>query len=133
MDKKTLDIFIKDLCPRLPYGVEVEVERHRNHKVDNIRLDFENAFYFIDSLEKKDSVRMKLRPMDSMTEKEKKEFDDFCVIDEDAWLENGISGFKNQARIMSGGIDWLLKNGFDFWFHNGKSMIDLGLAVEIEK
>lgn len=133
MDKKNLDIFIKDLCPRLPYGVEVEVERHRDHKVDNIRLDFENAFYFIDSLEKKDSVRMKLRSMDSMTEKEKKEFDDFCVIDEDAWFEKGISGFKNQARIMSDGIDWLLKNGFDFRTHNGKSMMDLRLAVEIEK
>ena len=65
-----------------------------------------------------------LRPMSSMTEKEKKEFDNFCVIDVFVWKGNYEIGYKNQAIIMSNAIDWLNKKMFDY-----RGLIPMGLAL----
>jgi len=73
-------------------------------------------------------VKPLLRPMESMTKEEVKEFNKFCVIDEEAWNGEGISGFKNQAEIMHKGIVWLLENHFDFM-----GLIEKGLAIDKTK
>ena len=69
--------------------------------------------------------KLLLQPMSSMTEEEQKEFDEFCVIDYDAWMENGIVGYKNQAEIMTKGVDWLNAHHFDY-----RGLIEMGLALE---
>ena len=66
-----------------------------------------------------------LRPMSSMTEEEKKEFELLGwkvdeLADNEPWAHCGSIG-----RIMAG-INWLLAHHFDF---NG--LIPLGLAVEV--
>lgn len=71
-------------------------------------------------------VKPYLRPMSSMTDEEKKEFDNFCVIDEFAWKGNSEIGYKNQAIIMSDAIDWLLKKHFDIF-----DLIPKSLAIEV--
>lgn len=71
-------------------------------------------------------IKPYLRPMSSMTEEEKKEFDDFCVIDEFAWKGNSDIGYKNQAIIMSDAINWLLEKHFDFM-----GLIPKGIAIEV--
>lgn len=63
--------------------------------------------------------------MSSMTKEEKKEFDDFCVIDEFAWKGNSEIGYKNQAIIMSDAINWLNARHFDY-----RGLIERGLALK---
>ena len=72
-----------------------------------------------------ESIKPYLRPMSSMTDEEKMEFDNFCVIDELVWKGNSDIGYKNQATIMSNAIIWLLKKHFDFM-----DLIAKGLALE---
>lgn len=66
--------------------------------------------------------------MSSMTEEEKKVFDDFCVVDMFVWNGNIEKGYPNQAIIMSNGIDWLLEHHIDF-----RDLIKKGLALEAPK
>lgn len=73
-----------------------------------------------------ESIKPYLRPMSNMTEVEKKEFGNFCVIDEFVWEGKTEIGYKNQAIIMSVAINWLLKKHFDFM-----DLIPKGLAIEV--
>ena len=72
-----------------------------------------------------ESIKPYLRSMSSMTDEEKMEFDNFCVIDELVWKGNSDIGYKNQAIIMSNAIIWLLKKHFDFL-----DLIPKGLALD---
>lgn len=77
MTQEEKDLLIQDLCGRLPYGVNIEIDvtlyksEITNHRLE--RIDFNertiNGFY-IDST----SIKPYLRPMSSMTEDERKEY-----------------------------------------------------------
>lgn len=135
MTEQNKQLLLKDICARLPYGVicryttaipllgEVlnygplqEIRR----KGEYFTVNGADCLY--------EDIKPYLRPMSSMTDEEKKEFDDFCVIDEFAWNGNSEIGYKNQAFIMSDAIDWLNAHHFD---HRG--LIPMGLAFEASK
>ena len=120
-DEKQL--LFKDLCARLPYGFTV----HRYSDNRNITFEKNELDEFSHFLEYSEGEEFKpyLRPMSSMTEEEKKEFDEFVCVDEEAWNGDSIQGFINQAEIMSDGIDYLLAHHFDF-----RGLIEKGLALE---
>ena len=125
MNKEEKQLLLKDLCARLPYGVIQVFEDNEYPPCAIIGYDGEG---FIDEegwSHRIGEFKPYLRPMVSMTEEEKKEFDDFCVIDVFVWDGNVEIGYKNQANIMSDGIDWLLEHHFDF-----KGLIEKGLALE---
>ncbi len=137
MSQEEKQILLKDLSARLPYGVKVRISSegnghlHQNTNtldIDNLHLYMlDGGYYMRGNIYKIPCFQLfpYLRPMSDMTEKEKKEFDDFCVIDEAAWKGNTEVGYKNQAIIMSSGIDWLLAHYFDF-----RGLIEKGLALE---
>jgi hypothetical protein len=112
-------LLLKDLCARLPYRVKVHIIGETGAEIDD-KLTTSTISHLDRWV-----VKPYLRPMSSMTEEEKKVFDDFCVVDEFAWNGNAEIGYKNQANIMSDGIDWLLKHHFDF-----RGLIEKGLALE---
>lgn len=122
MKREDKELLFKDLCARLPYNVIVHI-----HDLNTI--DYDNYLY-METLAKFESndVTLKpyLRPMSSMTDEEKKEFNNFCVIDESVWKGNTEIGYTNQAIIMSNAINWLLKKHFDFL-----GLIPKGLAIEV--
>lgn len=128
-------LLLRDLCARLPYGVLCHTDKGDGYLCSINQTIFGTEYgininplkrdYFNDSETDEQAVKPYLRPMTSMTEKEKKEFDDFCVIDVFVWDGNVEIGYKNQANIMSDGIDWLLKHHFDF-----RGLIPMGLALE---
>lgn len=116
-------LLLKDLCARLPYGVRVNIiEDAGGAEIDDelTTSTISHSFMW--------TVKPYLRPMSSMTEKEKTVFDNFCVVDEFVWKGNLEKGFPNQAIIMSDGIDWLLSHHFDF-----RGLIKKGLALEAPK
>lgn len=118
----------------LSYDLQVKVEGdnepytllsvHPNKDIALIGIDMDGVY--ATSKVKIDTIKPYLRPMSSMTEEEKKEFDNFCVIDEFVWEGKTEIGYKNQAIIMSVAINWLLKKHFDFM-----DLIPKGLAIEV--
>lgn len=127
MTKKERKLLIIDLCARLPYGVRISIDGLPNpidlySIAEEDRLFYINGYYSIYEI-----IKPYLRPMSSMTEKEKKAFNKFICIDEDAWLEKE-NGCVNQAKIMSGGVDWLNSHHFDY-----RGLIAKGLAIEAPK
>jgi hypothetical protein len=125
MEQEDKKLLLKYLCMALPYKVKVclyEKETCILTGVDGyeVYLDVNSDSFRIES------IKPFLRPMSSMTEEEKEEFDGFCVIDEFAWKGNSEIGYKNQAIIMSDAIEWLLKKHFDIF-----DLIPKGLAIKV--
>lgn len=125
MGEKEYDLLMKDLCGRLPYGVMCKIN-NRCVKVEEIN-PFEGVITYDGWLSCgiDEDIKPYLRPMSSMTESERKEFDDLSKFDEDVWMGNHKVGFPKQARIMSKCVDWLNRKMFD---HRG--LIPKGLANE---
>lgn len=137
MEERLKQLLLQDLCARLPYDIICEVfdpQQEYEEDVFNAHLIQIDAWtshcYFWGCSETDpydiEQVKPYLRPMSSMTEEEKKEFDNFCVIDEFVWKGKTEIGYKNQAIIMSVAINWLLKKHFDFM-----DLIPKGLAIEV--
>lgn len=124
MTQEEKQLLLKDLCARLPYSVKCYYEADGGKSL----LHVVTIGLFAEVANRDDVVcKPYLRPMSSMTEGEKRAFDEFICIDEDAWLgkENGC---VNQAKIMSGGIDWLNAHHLDY-----RGLIEKGLALEASK
>lgn len=130
MTQQEKHLLLKDLSARLPYGVKFGIGSGKlgSYNLVEINAQKEKILYGAKLYIDLDICKPYLRPMSSMTEEEQKEFDEFCVIDEDAWMDKGISGYVNQAEIMSKGVDWLNNHNFDY-----RGLIKKGLAVEAPK
>lgn len=129
MTTAELQILLEDLSARLPYGVIVRKTMWGN--TEDVRMTPKTIS---DLLDLDTEVLPYLRPMSSMTPEEKKEFEDFCVIDEECFMGRE-AGLVNQAKIMSDGIKWLLKHHFDInGLHKYKSdTAPKGLALKPKK
>ena len=120
MTKEEKELLLKDLCARLPYGVKVYgnysysdgekiVDDKRVEVLDPSKLD-----WFINGIE----IKPYLRPLSSMTEKEKKYYDVFCT---EPYM--GIN-----EEMASNFINWLNTNHFDY-----RGLIPMGLALKAPK
>lgn len=119
MTQEDKELLLKDLCARLPYHIkcqmeddfiindsplydyilsEKHIELFRNHK----------GFY----------IKPYLRPMSSMTEEEKKEYNHMY----DVYV--GYEGMYSTINMF----DWLNKNHFDY-----RGLIEKGLAISVTK
>ena len=123
MTQEEKQLVLQDLCARLPYGVKVTFAESSGREDCILNSQHLNSTYAIEYL----GLKPYLRPMSSMTEEEQKEFDDFCVIDEDVWMGNHKVGFPKQARIMSKCVDWLNKKMFDY-----RGLISKSQAISTE-
>ena len=114
MTQEEKQLLLKDLCARLPYGVEC-----KDQYGDYINVNIYNSHieHLIDQI-LSGVIQMVLRPMSSMTEEESNEY---LNID-----NRSYSCPMDYAHIpASDRIDWLLKNHFDF-----RGLIPMGLAIE---
>ena len=140
MTQEDRELLLQDLCARLPYKVMVNYNglarplfnisptQHFQITLDNALDGEHNGLVYVSLDVDGEKPKPYLRPMSSMTEEEKKEFDNFCVIDEFAWRGNSEIGYKNQAIIMSDAIDWLNVHHFDY-----HGLIPKGFALEAPK
>ena len=125
MEQEDKKLLLRYLCMALPYKVKVCL--YERETCILLGIDGCDMYLDVDSDPFRiESIKPYLRPMSSMTEEEKKEFDNFCVIDEFVWEGKTEIGYKNQAIIMSVAINWLLKKHFDFL-----GLIPKGLAIEV--
>lgn len=123
MKQEDKELLFKDLCARLPYGVECFVHGDCDSTLTGIvndRCYFENLDWEMeedDGYRDIDSgwVQPYLRPMSSMTEEERKDFYDNLrpKCDGKPW------------ESMGADADWLNAHHFDY-----RGLIPKGLALE---
>lgn len=120
MIQEEKDLLLKDLSARLPYGVKVHTWYNKPMDVkctgvdaytNTVNLDISNdddAKVYIEN------VKPYLRPMSSMTEEEREEFQEYVF---DSVEIGGI--------MMLDASDWLNEHHFDY-----RGLIPMGLALE---
>ena len=120
MTQEQKDLLLKDLCARLPYGVICDMwfERNESNKITEVlkcgglmRL-MNSEFNFM--------VKPYLRPMESMTEEQQKEFDQLIGLELKA-----INDEIAHTQVTAFEVDFYNKNHFDY-----RGLIDKGLAID---
>ena len=140
MTQEEKQLLIEDLCARLPYGVKGLITIHitmgenitPNRVIDGELYDrfvnLQDSWY--DNIP---SIRPYLRPLSSMTEKEKEELKQEHIKDEKLYAEcltksaNGDDSMRGKV-IPHFAADWCNKNHFDY-----RGLIPMGLALEAPK
>ena len=118
MTQEEKDLLVKDLCPRLPYGVVCQVDDGaaglNDGKLVEIDISKElvrfDADYYWDAYI--DDIKPYLFPMSNMTEEQKEDMIKSSV---------GIGSDKNV-------FDWYNKNHFDY-----RGLIPMGLANDASR
>lgn len=129
MTQEEKDLLLKDLTARLPYGVKCAVFEdtsiHRLSGVVHYELYFEELDWKeYDGFAGIQYCKPYLRPMSSMTEEEKEEYDCLCscCLEQDT-VDYNISTLDRTQFIYV--IDWLNEHHFDY-----RGLIPMGLALE---
>ena len=119
MTKEDIELLLKDLCARLPYGVKVSTNRGPElveglwpFGFHQMKIEGNFDWWFLD-------FKPYLRPMSSMTEEEIKELLD---IDKKRWI---FSSRHLTWHLDGEVIDYLNKKMFDW-----RELIPKGLALE---
>ena len=125
MTREDINLLLKDLCARLPYGVKAQVKGWDETKEEEVNIPlkvysintdgyvyFESNDYDVNYVSVEDCLLF-LRPMSSMTDEEYRELR--------AVFYNGSNGLFNENSH----IDWLNANHFDY-----RGLIEKGLALE---
>ena len=125
MKQEDKQLLLKDLCGRLPYGVKVQVCNAMEYtpilkgilgddlflQFDYITKPIKNGDSTYNLIE--DNIKPYLRPMSSMTEEEKSEYDDY-------WYPGEYTNAVDVDEL----IDWLNGHYFDY-----RNLIERGLAL----
>lgn len=123
MTEEEQKILFKDLCARLPYGVKCE---RYGKAYELVEIDIKRGLVYVlrddwytpTPLPYRigcDDIRPFLRPMSSMTDEEKKEYDVMSRLDDE------YAQPYDSAHL----IDWLNAHHFDY-----RGLIEKGLALE---
>ena len=126
MTQEDKELLLKDLCTRLPYKVKIMRYVERNNKINELipklNLSIRLVELFIGDNEF--IIKPYLRPMSSMTEDERKEYNDI--------VKNTIDFYgcpkSKEICFFIVPIDWLNSRHFDY-----RGLIEKGLALEAPK
>ena len=128
MTQEDKELLLKDLSARLPYNVKIHIkgEYKTPHTIFSIYVEDKTVGYFKGLQYNEEfikNIKPYLRPMSSMTEEEKEEFNKIKESVEAKFI-NAINddGFTLAYYEL---IDWLNKHHFDY-----RGLIFRGLALE---
>ena len=112
MTQQDKELLLKDLCARLPYGVKVEIKSYDNEEKPWFgELSCKDLDCFLHDVVYT-SIRPYLRPRESMTAEEEREFQKIKYS----------YHFDEHSYIL---FDWLKAHHFDY-----RELIEKGLAIE---
>ena len=119
MKQEDKELLLKDLCARLPYGVCVHI-RYKEGEPCYGKLTPRDIQWFINS--NIENIKPYIRPMSSMTEEERKEYNDI--------VKNTIDFYdcpkSEEICFFIILIDWLNAHHFDY-----RGLIERGLAIKV--
>ena len=119
MTQEDKELLLKDLCGRLPYGVKVQVFNYGIETIENLyQIDLDGYISTIEGDELKYSYKPYLFPLSSMTEEQKKEFDQLLELELKA-----ISDEIDPTQATAFEIDFYNKHHLDY-----RGLIPMGLA-----
>lgn len=134
MTREDKDLLLKDLCGRLPYGVMCYCKWTKYAPNGTKGCVQELSTFLIDEIEIMDNheydcqicdVKPYLRPMSSMTDNERKEYESFIFTQHHEWDGHGTSTKYVEVDDVERYVTWLNKKGFDY-----RGLIPMGLALE---
>ena len=132
MTQENKELLLKDLCARLPYGVIVETSKGKGHVCDVNLTMFGTKVGVNISPTARDTFDIKdlqpyLFPSSSMTEEQEDEWYEVFVDPLSKKLDRHTrqEGLQLQADAQAFGIEYLLKNHFDY-----RGLIEKGLAID---
>ena len=125
MTQEEIELLLQDLCARLPYGVRCSypygVSTLQSIDLEDMSLTFNSVddnYYELDR-----NINPYLRPMSSMTEEERKEYNDLYY--QVPIQRSDGNAYRDTKMVEALHIDWLNKNMFDY-----RGLIPKGLALE---
>lgn len=126
MTQQDKELLLKDLCPRLPYGVKCHIEDNEMGDIDKELTPIEVYALMLGTTV---NIKPYLRSMSSMTEKEYKEYDKALELDCNISANVLKTNLKAKKRVLVAtwynGTDWLNAHHFDY-----RGLISKGLALE---
>ncbi len=117
MTQEEKNLLLQDLCGRLPYGVKIK-EEYGDYI--NVNIHNANIEHLIDRVVS-GLDKMVLRPMSSMTEEERKEYNDLYY--QVPIQRSDGNAYRDTKMVEALHIDWLNKKMFDY-----RGLILAGLA-----
>ena len=131
MTQEEKQLLLVDLCARLPYMPKIKIiyQQQGIKGTDEGNVSCDAIEHIVNDLRNGviTDMQIYLRPMSSMTEEERKEYEDFIIHREHVnaqgqeWDIDCFS-FAGAPRL----IDWLNEHHFDY-----RELIDKGLAIEV--
>lgn len=124
MTKKQKQLLVKALCGYLPYGLKICKVKPSFLKEDGLHIqdaqgiDLVLTIVLTNTFARVEDMKPYLRPMSSMTEKERAKYLKACDKETDDAL----------AQPRYSGVDWLNEHHFDY-----RGLIGMGLALEAEE
>lgn len=120
MTQEDRNLLLKDLCARLPYEIRADgypwITAELVYGIDRDSVNLQGTWVKIEN------VKPYLRPMSSMTEEEKKEFQAcHCVYELHPDFQPMMCNLANELNMF----DWLNAHHFDY-----RGLIPMGLALE---
>lgn len=126
MTQEDKELLLKDLSARLTYGVIVSTPKGVGHLCSINQTIFGNEYGVNIEATKRDhfddkecDIKPYLRPMSSMTEEERIEFERLSFVYD---TSDGSMLFSKK------GFDWLIAHHFDY-----RGLIEKGLAIEVNE
>ena len=134
MTQQDKDLLLRDLSARLPYKPKIKVLSLWNENKE-VEKDIVDSIYCvmsdgyintetIDSDISLDDIVLYLRPMSSMTDDERKEYNDIVKNTIDFY----VCPKSEEICFFTIPIDWLNSHHFDY-----RGLIEKGLAIEVTK
>lgn len=116
MIQENKELLLKDLCARLPYGVKIELSWWEMGKWTYIdtTLEANHIEQLINDEDGDIEIEPYLRPMSSMTEEQKQEYQYIT----ERWM-------YDSSYSISDSIDWLNAHHFDY-----RNLIQMKLAID---
>lgn len=128
MRRDVKDLLLKDLCARLPHGVIVEfVSYECEEKPWFGKLSCKSLDYFIHDVGIVE-IKPYLRPMSSMTDEEKREYNRWKHEVPVYHYEYGDIVEEVELFDSPESFEYLIENHFDYY-----GLIEKGLAIEVTK
>lgn len=141
MTQEEKQLLLKDLCARLPYGVNLYVEGVKKlPDNEHISVGFIGGYALskegcqeftinevLEELDNGSNIKLYLRPMSSMTEKERKIVNNLIYNKESIWTSPVPVWVINESDIEEY-IDFCNSHHLDY-----RSLIEKGLAFEAKE